>query len=311
MKELPEDVVAIARQGTVRIVFCEGGKAGYRVTRANVARDLQATFKDIAAGAATTMRQDNAPIAYEATERPPANRYPVLDRAADAAAAHLLRANLLTELDRAMHYAVLPLADLGRTRPLFYLIVAHHKQRIVLFGRALAPRRVPKKSRLITTIFKDNTLQRLEEELLLFDAEVDWIYWDRTFFVANAREFERIFLDREELSGKVSTNLGSLTAQVEIVGREDFQRQCAADLRMGVKLQRIIDRGEYKKWPPAQLRAYAQKYQPAMKWDGERMVFDPSPARRWDILKLLDEAWYSGELSRQHFEATSKVLADA
>jgi hypothetical protein len=39
------------------------------------------------------------------------------------------------------------------------------------------------------------------------------------------------------------------------------------------------------------------------------MVYDPGPGRRWDILKLYDEAWFRGFLSDEEFETTSKENA--
>jgi hypothetical protein len=309
MNELPEDVVEAAEQGTVRIVFCERDGDGYRMTRAGVSKELEPSFRNVVEGTARRMRENEAPITYEATERPPANRYAVLDRDANEAASSLLRANLLAELDRAVNYTVLPSADLAEVRPLFYVITAHHARRVAMFGRAIAPRNVPKKSRLITAILQDDTLRHVEEEVVLFDEAVDWIYWERTLYVVNVPAFERLFLDRERLVRKTTTNVQAIMQTVKIVDHEDFAVHCAGDLNMSVRLQRIIDRGEHPKWSPAKLRAYAKRYQPAMKWEGDSIVFDRSPAHRWDIIKLLDEAWYAGELSQEHFEATSKVPA--
>ena len=42
-------------------------------------------------------------------------------------------------------------------------------------------------------------------------------------------------------------------------------------------------------------------------WDGDRMVFDGSVEKQWNILRLLDEARTLGPVTGKHWETSSKV----
>jgi hypothetical protein len=304
---LPARVAIVANTGEPRLIFCEAAPGeNYRFTVADLAQDIQDDFRVVATEAARSLRDGQAPIDYAATERPAESQYAVLPKSA-AGGWGLLRPTLLTALEAALNYAVLPDADLAAVRPRFYCIVLHLDNDVALFGRAIQPRNIPKKSMRINTVFRDGVLHRVEEELVLFDENIDWIYWKNTFYILNMPGFERIFLDRQRLTGQVRANVEAIARALAIIGQAELEGRCAGNLNMAVKLRRIVDRGAHANWPPAQLRAYTSKYRPAIQWQGNAIVFDGSPAHQWDILKLLDEAWFTGELSQDHFEATSKI----
>jgi len=307
---LPSRVAEIADQGDAHLVFCERPATDeYRFTIADVSADLEAEFRTLASEVATSLREHAAPVAYAATERPPESQYAVLQQAAAPALWALMRETLVVELQHALNYAVLPDVNLETTRPLFYAIAMHHNHDVVLLGRAIQPRNVPKKSMRINAVFRQGVLHRVEEELVLLDSKVDWIYWDSAFFIVNVPNFERIFIDRQRMLGQVQPNIQAIAARLSIVGQADLEARCAGNLNMADKLQRIIDRGAYQNWTLAQLQAYTARYRPSIQGQGNAVVFDPSPAHQWDILKLLDEAWFTAELSHEPFEATSKIEA--
>ena len=59
--------------------------------------------------------------------------------------------------------------------------------------------------------------------------------------------------------------------------------------------------------PPEVLRNYGQEYGIAVDWNGDRMVFDGSVEKQWNILRLLDEARTLGPVTGKHWETSSKV----
>jgi hypothetical protein len=76
---------------------------------------------------------------------------------------------------------------------------------------------------------------------------------------------------------------------------------------MMVKLQRIIERADMHTRPPDQLRTYGRDYGIEVDWSGNRMVFDGSVEKQWNILRLLDEARTLGPVTGKHWETSSKV----
>ena len=246
---------------------------------------------------------------YVATERLGEGAQGVLDVRSGAGEARLLRAALVEQLRLFADYATLPAFDFTdiNPTPLFYVIAFQEGDSYAVFGRSITARQVPKHGGLLATFFSEGILQALEPELLLFDGKVDWIFHDDTFYVASSPSFERVFVDRAQLQQRVTAHVAELTKTLEIVGVDDFTRRVAGNLNMSVKLQRIIERGDYKTFPIPKLKAYAKRFRATIKWNQDAIVFDPAPSGQWDILTLLDEAWYQGELSSRRYEATSKL----
>lgn len=55
------------------------------------------------------------------------------------------------------------------------------------------------------------------------------------------------------------------------------------------------------------LKDYAAKYpELGVEWSGDSLVFNGSLERQWSILKLFDEAGFTGDLSGEKFEAAAK-----
>jgi hypothetical protein len=56
-----------------------------------------------------------------------------------------------------------------------------------------------------------------------------------------------------------------------------------------------------------EFKAYSQKY-PGLEvqWDGDALVFDGDLKHQWSILRLLDEAGFTGELSGDPFLSKNK-----
>jgi hypothetical protein len=173
------------------------------------------------------------------------------------------------------------------------------------------PANVPTHSKL-TSLFDGETLRRFEQPLVVFDDNVEWIFSSDRFLLLSTPAFESLFLDRERLLGSVHEQVELLRGRVGILGYDELAAHCATDLRMAVKLHSIIRRGAYQGWTPPTLLNYCNSFDAiAIEWQGDEMIYDPTPGRRWDILKLYDEAWFRGFLSDEEFEATSKETARA
>jgi len=75
---------------------------------------------------------------------------------------------------------------------------------------------------------------------------------------------------------------------------------------MASKLESVIEQSHYTK-PISVLRDYADRYpELGVQWNGDALIFDGSLEGQWSILRLLDEAGFTGELSGEKFEAPAK-----
>lgn len=304
-----DDLAELVANGNVHVVFCIPEGSGYRFERAEVAAELAPDFRAIASGALAQLRRLEA-TPYVPTERPGAGRFHVV--APDAAERDLFAPALLEQVEYLGNYAVLDTfnvhADVA-TRPILYAILLHAGNDFAVFARSVRPANVPTLSKL-TSLFDGETLRRFEQPLVVFDNAVEWIFSADSFLLLSTPAFESLFLDRERLLRAVHDQVELLRQNVGIVGYEELAARCASDLRMAVKLHSIINRGAYQGWTPNTLRHYCDSFQAIeIAWQDESMVYDPGPGRRWDILKLYDEAWFRGFLSDEEFEATSKENA--
>lgn len=304
-----DGLAELVADGNVHVVFCIAEDVGYRFERAEVAAELAPDFRVIATRALDRLRRDEA-APYVPTERPGAGRFHVV--APDASERDLFSPALLEQVEQLGNYAVLDTFNVhvdDSPRPALYAILFHSGAEFAVFARSVRPANVPTQSKL-TSLFDGETLRRFEEPLVVFDDSVEWIFTSDWFLLLSTPAFESLFLDRERLLDAVHEQIDLLRAHVGIVGYEAFAAHCASDLRMAVKLHSIIGRSAYQGWTPPTLRNYCNSFAAiGIGWQDEEMIYDPLPGRRWDILKLYDEAWFRGFLSDEEFEATSKETA--
>src|ERR1700686_346298 len=76
---------------------------------------------------------------------------------------------------------------------------------------------------------------------------------------------------------------------------------------MAVKLSRIIARADMHTKPPDVLRKYGNEYKIEVGWNGDRMVFEGTVERQWNILRLLDEARTLGPVTGKKWDSSSKT----
>jgi hypothetical protein len=304
-----DDLAELVANGNVHVVFCIPEDVGYRFERAEVAGELAPDFRTIAARALDQLRRFEA-APYVPTERPGAGRFHVV--APDADERDLFSPALLEQVEQLGNYAVLDTFNVhadDATRPALYGFLFHAGPDFAVFARSVRPANVPTLSKL-TSLFDGETLRRFEQPLVVFDDGVEWIFSSDWFLLLSTPAFESLFIDRERLVGAVHDQVDRLRQNVDIVGYEELAARCASDLRMAVKLHSIIHRGAYQGWTPETLRHYCDSFHAIeITWQHDAMVYDPGPGRRWDILKLYDEAWFRGFLSDEEFEATSKEAA--
>jgi hypothetical protein len=97
-----------------------------------------------------------------------------------------------------------------------------------------------------------------------------------------------------------------LATEAAIARTIDFIERCQKTPAMASKLEGVIEQGHYKK-PISVLRDYSQRYpELGVAWNGDALVFEGSLEKQWSILRLLDEAGFTGELSGEKFEAPGK-----
>jgi len=215
--------------------------------------------------------------------------------------------NLLPQID---DFGQLDMYGTGRRRsnPQLYVIVAQLDDgSIAKFGRRVSARHLLKSSRWIRAFWTGETFSLLDEgPVLALDPFIDWIAWRDFVLVVDAGGFHSTFRTVPQLRRAVQGHVDAVTQQIGIQNVGDFVERCQATPSMASKLESIVDQKLYEK-PIEELKAYSVRYPKlGVTWAGDELVFEGDLKHQWSILRLLDEAGFTGELSGEQFEAPAK-----
>jgi hypothetical protein len=195
-----------------------------------------------------------------------------------------------------------------KSNPQLYVVVAQLADgSIAKFGRRVTARHLLKRSRWIRAFWTGEAFDLLEEgPLLTLDPYIDWIAWRDYVLILDAPGFNRTFRTIPQLRQAVKGHVDSITAKIGIQNAGDFIERCQATPSMASKLESVIDQKLFEK-PISELMEYSERYpQLGVRWEGNQLVFEGDLKHQWSILRLFDEAGFTGELSGEQFEAPAK-----
>ncbi len=193
--------------------------------------------------------------------------------------------------------------------PSAWVVVAQLEDNtLAYFGARIIPSAMLRRnSPALRIVYRDNAFDTLDDTVVTLSPDFHWIAWQDVMIVLDKNNFHAMFRDIPALVAKVEEHMATVTQHIGIDNADDFVTRIKAYPAMMVKLQRIIDRADMHTRPPDVLRNYGQEYRIAVDWNGDRMVFDGSVEKQWNILRLLDEARTLGPVTGKHWETSSKV----
>jgi Kiwa protein KwaB-like len=162
-------------------------------------------------------------------------------------------------------------------------------------------------SKVLRIVYREDAFDSLDHTVVTFRPGFDWIVWQDILIVLHGGNFHAMFRDVPALVAKVDEHLQTVVQHVGIDNLSDFADRIKSNPVMMVKLQRIIERADMHTRPIADLRTYAQDYSIDIDWNGDRLVFDGSVEKQWNILRLLDEARTLGPVTGKHWDTSSKT----
>jgi Domain of unknown function (DUF4868) len=193
--------------------------------------------------------------------------------------------------------------------PSAWIVVAQFEDvTLAYFGARITTSAILRRnSPALRIIYRDNAFDTLDDTVVTLSPDFHWIAWQDVIVVLDKNNFHAMFRDIPALVAKVEEHMATVTQHIGIDNAAEFVTRIKAYPAMMVKLQRIIDRADMHTRPPEVLRNYGQDYGIAVDWNGDRMVFDGSVEKQWNILRLLDEARTLGPVTGKHWETSSKV----
>jgi len=177
-----------------------------------------------------------------------------------------------------------------------------------------------KSSKFLGLIQEGDVYGRLDPtDVLLMRAQFEVVAIDGYAFFANKATFERAFGFLEELKKESLATFTSVTGSLAIEGMDQLKEACTSQPQMMAKMASIRrnldnDPDYASAMTMERLITYIETH-PHVDIDivgtgtDRKLVFDPRPARRFQIVKLLDDDFLHSVLTSREYEAGSKTKA--
>jgi Domain of unknown function (DUF4868) len=201
------------------------------------------------------------------------------------------------------------------------MVAAHftlQDQRTVTFYRIADSLLQFTKNRIFSLVRRGGQYDRLEPaDVLLMRATFDVITIDGFAFFFLKPTFERAFGFLDELRESSATTFDSVTAELRISGVAELRAACTSQPQMMAKMASIRrNMDEDPAYAAAMTMPRLIDYiraNPNVEIEitgigaQQSLVFNPSPATRFQIVKLLDDDYLRSVLTDRHYEAGSKL----
>jgi len=174
------------------------------------------------------------------------------------------------------------------------------------------------KKKIYSLVRRDGQYDRLEPaDLLLMRSEFDVVVIAGHAFFFLKPTFERAFGFLDELKRASAATFDSVTSRLRITGMDELRAACTSQPQMMAKMASIRrsmdeDPAYAAAMTMTKLLAYIQDH-PAVNIEitgtgrNRSLVFSPTPATRFQIVKLLDDDYLRSVLTDRDYEAGSKI----
>jgi hypothetical protein len=184
-------------------------------------------------------------------------------------------------------------------------------RRQAFFFRSFSASAELQRKRGAALVSRDGTFTRVDEQIFLFDRNVDCFTFGEYLFVIRKGDFRRIFDQLELVRKHAETAARELHAKVPIANVEDFIRACSAQAAMADKVLSVRRRDYFDRLSYMMLEPVIQEFNlkiPTRLVNGEtQLVFETTPDERWRILKLIDDDYLRSAMTDHRYEVNSKT----
>jgi hypothetical protein len=293
------------RSATITVVlgFKQSGPRDWTFQRVKLHGDgLPDAFRARAVAAAVDLRDNRAARAYDLEWELTASEYFYLLNNPPVGGNFFSRAGAL---------AGMPDYKPGKRprKPQVWLIVAQlDDDSIAFLGSKISPSAVlDRTSKVLRLVSSGDAFDALDETVITFSTDIDWIAWQETLIVLDAKGFHAVFRDIPALIAQVDGQLQTVVQHIGIDNLDELSERIKRWPAMAVKLSRIVARADMHTRPADVLRKYGIDYKIDVDWNDDRMVFDGSVEKQWNILRLLDEAHTLGPVTGKKWESSTKT----
>jgi hypothetical protein len=193
-----------------------------------------------------------------------------------------------------------------RTLALYALLIGNDPASRVIFVRKANPVSLASKS--VVAMLFDDTLTRVTEPILAFDAAFDAVLFKSNVWILQQKNFESLFKESEAVLARTSQWADELSHVVAMTddGREWLATRLRQNSVIRRKVQSILRSPYVSKINAEELRTtmHVHGLDPAGLMKDDSLIFNKDTER--DVLLLLNEDLWAGDFSGNQYAAARK-----
>jgi hypothetical protein len=296
----------LTANSTVTVLVAAKPEDNIVIQRLNLRQDLAAEFLSAAKDSVPNANQEVRLRAYEAGYKPESDEISYIDLSQNAAIADLIlqvsqvqQAELFHEDD-----------DVIDSLRFYAIVVSPSARRRAVFFRTYSPKKELTRRAGFAALLSRGSYDKVDSKIFLFDNDTDCFAWDGYLFIHNVNAFQRIFGYFEELRANANATIDAVLAQIPVSNAEAFRTTCTGQLQMLSKLAQIARKRYLGRVTMQDMRRTIDEFhldvQIVQENGQEKLLFEGSLAKRWLILKLLDDDYLGSIMTHEKYEVNSK-----
>lgn len=195
----------------------------------------------------------------------------------------------------------------------FYVVIVKGRSpsgftKHALFLRTFSPKNELTRSGYKGIMQSGDFYNKVTKKIFMFDEDSDCLVWRNHVFIKNVTQFERIFQYFEALQKTAKQTIASVSVHLPIINLNDFKQACLGNPLMLSKLAQIAKKPYLASVTMNDIKRTIKDFALQIEiTPNDELVFDPSPAKRWLILKLLGDDYLGSTMTKLKYASTSKI----
>jgi hypothetical protein len=297
---------ALTNDSTVTVLVAAAPEENIVIQRLNLREDLAAEFLSAAKESVPPTNQEVRLRAYEAGYKPDRDEIMYIDLSQNA-----VIAELILQVSQVQHAELFREDDEVIDSLRFYaIVVSPSARRRAVFFRTYSPKKELTRRAGFAALLSRGSYDKVDSKIFLFDPETDCFAWDGFLFIRNVGAFQRIFGYFEELRASANATIDAVLAQIPVSNADAFRTTCTGQLQMLSKLAQIARKPYLGRVTMQDMRRTIDEFhldvQVVQENGQEELLFEGSLAKRWLILKLLDDDYLGSTMTHEKYEVNSK-----
>lgn len=306
LQSLQSLLPALTGNPTVTVLVAAEPEESIVIQRLNLRQDLAAEFLSAAKDSAPPTSQEVRLRAYEAGYKPESDEVSYIELAQNSAIA-----DLISQVSQVQQAELFHEDDEVIDSLRFYaIVVSPSARRRAVFFRTYSPKKELTRRAGFAALLSRGSYDKVDSKIFLFDNDTDCFAWDGYLFIHNVGAFQRIFRYFEELRANANATIDAVLGQIPVSNAEAFRATCTGQLQMLSKLAQIARKPYLGRVTMQDMRRTIDEFhldvQVVQENGQEKLLFEGTLARRWLILKLLDDDYLGSTMTHEKYEVNSK-----